>query len=215
MPIPKAWFHCEQRKRRARWHLVMSRTLLPIFTRLFVCCCKIVVVVVQEPKKNLKYLGLVHALVFQANAYLLALYIFAKDSSGPLRPGLDNVEGVVKTVVGPLYHKIEGKPLELLQFVDSKVCMFLGSSCHQVGAWIHPDAPWASPSLPCFECSKAEQKDPMTDTHFLKYLCLAVIILAAGRWNTGFVWRCGGSSVSERNSLPSLPCGHQASTWGS
>jgi hypothetical protein len=53
--------------------------------------------------------------------------------------------------------------LELLQFVDSKVCMFLGSSCHQVGAWIHPDAPWASPSLPCFECSKAEQKDPMTD----------------------------------------------------
>ncbi len=163
MPIPKAWFHCEQRKRRARWHLVMSRTLLPIFTRLFVCCCKIVVVVVQEPKKNLKYLGLVHALVFQANAYLLALYIFAKDSSGPLRSGLDNVEGVVKTVVGPLYHKIEGKPLELLQFVDSKVCMFLGSSCHQVGAWIHPDAPWASPSLPCFECSKAEQKDPMTD----------------------------------------------------
>jgi hypothetical protein len=75
----------------------------------------------KEPKKNLKYLGLVHALVFQANAYLLALYIFVKDSSGPLRPGLDNVEGAVKTVVGPVYHKIEGKPLELLQFVDSKV----------------------------------------------------------------------------------------------
>jgi hypothetical protein len=75
----------------------------------------------KEPKKNLKYLGLVHALVFQANAYLLALYIFAKDSSGPLRPGLDNFEGAVKTVVGPVYHKIEGKPFELLQFVDSKV----------------------------------------------------------------------------------------------
>jgi len=119
----------------------MSRTLLPIFTCLFVCCCKIVVVVLQEPTRNLKYLGLVHALVFQANAYLLALYIFVKDSSGPLRPGLDNVEGAVKTVVGPVYHKIEGvyhkiegKPLELLQFVDSKVCMFLGSSCQQVGA---------------------------------------------------------------------------------
>ncbi len=82
----------------------------------------------------MKYLGAVHAVVVQATAYLLALYTVAKDSSGPLRPGVENVEGTVKTVVGPVYHKIEGKPLELLQFVDSKVCMFLGSYCHQVGA---------------------------------------------------------------------------------
>ena len=48
-------------------------------------------------------------------------YSYAKDSSGPLKPGVDNVEGTVKTVVGPVYQKIEGKPLEFLQYVDSKV----------------------------------------------------------------------------------------------
>jgi iron uptake system EfeUOB component EfeO/EfeM len=73
----------------------------------------------QEP--NLKYLGLVHALVLQATAYLAQLYAYAKESSGPLKPGVDNVEGTVKTVVGPVYQKIEGKPLEILQYVDSKV----------------------------------------------------------------------------------------------
>jgi hypothetical protein len=81
----------------------------------------------QEP--NLKYLGLVHALVLQATAYLAQLYAYAKDSSGPLKPGVDNVEGTVKTVVGPVYQKIEGKPLEILQYVDSKVCVYV---CHQV-----------------------------------------------------------------------------------
>lgn len=72
-------------------------------------------------ESNLKYLGAVHAVVVQATAYLLALYTVAKDSSGPLRPGVENVEGTVKTVVGPVYHKMQGKPFELLQFVDSKV----------------------------------------------------------------------------------------------
>lgn len=71
----------------------------------------------------MKYLGLVHALVLQATAYLAQLYAYAKESSGPLKPGVDNVEGTVKTVVGPVYQKIEGKPLEILQYVDSKVCM--------------------------------------------------------------------------------------------
>jgi hypothetical protein len=70
---------------------------------------------------DLKYLGLVHALVLQAAAYLATLYAYAKDSSGPLKPSVDNVEGTVKTVVGPVYQKVEGKPLQLLQYVDSKV----------------------------------------------------------------------------------------------
>ncbi|CAK9199027.1 unnamed protein product [Sphagnum troendelagicum] len=73
----------------------------------------------QEP--NLKYLGLVHVLALKALALLVTLYAFAKDSSGPLKPSVDNVEGTVKTVVGPVYQKIEGKPLELLQFLDTKV----------------------------------------------------------------------------------------------
>jgi hypothetical protein len=73
----------------------------------------------QEP--NLKYLSLVHVLALEALGCLGALYSLAKDSSGPLKPSVDNVEGTVKTVVGPVYQKIEGKPLELLQFLDSKV----------------------------------------------------------------------------------------------
>jgi len=70
---------------------------------------------------DLKYLGLVHALVLQATAYLATLYAYAKDSSGPLKPSVDNVEGTVKTVVGPVYQKVEGKPYQILVYVDSKV----------------------------------------------------------------------------------------------
>jgi hypothetical protein len=82
---------------------------------------------VQEP--NLKYLSLVHVLALEALGCLGALYSLAKDSSGPLKPSVDNVEGTVKTVVGPVYQKIEGKPLELLQFLDSKVCCFFQKLC--------------------------------------------------------------------------------------
>jgi hypothetical protein len=74
---------------------------------------------------DLKYLGLVHVLVLQAAAYLATLYNYAKDSSGPLKPSVDNVEGTVKTVVGPVYQKVEGKPYQLLQYVDSKVILHI------------------------------------------------------------------------------------------
>ncbi len=84
---------------------------------------------VQEP--NLKYLGLVHVLALKALALLVTLYAFAKDSSGPLKPSVDNVEGTVKTVVGPVYQKIEGKPLELLQFLDTKVFLRNLRPCYE------------------------------------------------------------------------------------
>ncbi|KAG6558132.1 hypothetical protein Mapa_000313 [Marchantia paleacea] len=70
---------------------------------------------------SLKYLGFVQVAVIRVIAYVTTLYESAKDSSGPLKPGVDSVEGTVKTVVGPVYQKIEGKPLELLRFVDGKV----------------------------------------------------------------------------------------------
>eukprot|EP00850_Spirogloea_muscicola_P018172 SM000163S02340 [mRNA] locus=s163:240657:242179:- [translate_table: standard] len=73
------------------------------------------------PQRNLKYLGFFQDAVLKAVAYLTTLYDYAKDSSGPLKPGLENVEGTVKTIVGPVYNKIDGKPGELLQFVDAKV----------------------------------------------------------------------------------------------
>lgn len=49
------------------------------------------------------------------------LYSYAKDKSGPLKPGVETVEGTVKTVVGPVYHKVHDVPIEFLKFVDRKV----------------------------------------------------------------------------------------------
>ena len=37
------------------------------------------------------------------------------------RPGVDHVEGTVKAVVGPVYDRCHGVPLDLLKFLDRKV----------------------------------------------------------------------------------------------
>lgn len=49
------------------------------------------------------------------------LYEYAKENSGPLKPGVQTVEGTVKTVIGPVYEKFSDVPFELLMFVDRKV----------------------------------------------------------------------------------------------
>ncbi|KAL0413007.1 UNVERIFIED_CONTAM: REF/SRPP-like protein [Sesamum radiatum] len=57
-----------------------------------------------------------HALMCAAK-----LYSYAKENSGPLKPGVDTVEGTVKTVVGPVYDKYHDFPIEVLKFIDRKV----------------------------------------------------------------------------------------------
>lgn len=76
---------------------------------------------------GLKYLGFVEVVVDTATKYVANVYEFAKDSSGPLKPGVDSVENTVRTVVGPVYQKIEGKPYEILLFVDKKVDSAVGA----------------------------------------------------------------------------------------
>lgn len=49
------------------------------------------------------------------------LYAYAKAKSGPLKPGVESVEGTVKNVVGPVYDKYHGLPIGLLKFIDRKV----------------------------------------------------------------------------------------------
>lgn len=49
------------------------------------------------------------------------VYDYAKDNSGPLKNGVQSVEGTVKTVVGPVYNKIHDVPVEVLKYVDRKV----------------------------------------------------------------------------------------------
>ncbi|KAL3538155.1 hypothetical protein ACH5RR_001521 [Cinchona calisaya] len=74
---------------------------------------------IQE--QRLKYLDFVQVAALHAVLCAAKLYEYAKDNSGPLKPGVQSVEGTVKTVVGPVYYKFHDVPGELLKFVDRKV----------------------------------------------------------------------------------------------
>lgn len=76
-------------------------------------------------EQNLKYFQFVHAATIQAIVCFSNLYGYAKDKAGPLKPGVETVEGTVKTVVRPVYDRFHDVPIELLKFVDRKVCQFL------------------------------------------------------------------------------------------
>eukprot|EP00249_Psilotum_nudum_P003948 c1745_g1_i1 orf=164-610(+) len=76
---------------------------------------------VQSGQPSLKYLGFFEIAVDKATKYAASIYEFAKDSSGSLKPSVDSVESSVRTVVGPVYQRIEGKPYEILLFVDKTV----------------------------------------------------------------------------------------------
>lgn len=56
-----------------------------------------------------------------------SLYDYAKENSGPLKPGVQTVEGTVKTVIGPVYEKFRDVPFDLLKFVDRKVFFIVDS----------------------------------------------------------------------------------------
>eukprot|EP00246_Nothoceros_aenigmaticus_P009927 TRINITY_DN25_c0_g2_i2.p2 TRINITY_DN25_c0_g2~~TRINITY_DN25_c0_g2_i2.p2 ORF type:complete len:263 (-),score=61.87 TRINITY_DN25_c0_g2_i2:1191-1979(-) len=75
----------------------------------------------QTAEVHLKYLDFFRLIVLSATNYVAAIYEYAKENSGPLKPGVDSVEGTVKTVVGPVYKQFHSKPAEFLQFIDSKV----------------------------------------------------------------------------------------------
>ncbi|KAL6657168.1 hypothetical protein ACP70R_004948 [Stipagrostis hirtigluma subsp. patula] len=74
----------------------------------------------KRPPK-LRYLDFVQVAAAQAAVCLAGLYGLAKDHAGPLRPGVDAVESAVKGVVGPVYGRFHGLPLDVLAFVDRKV----------------------------------------------------------------------------------------------
>ena len=72
-------------------------------------------------EKKLKYLDFVQVAAIYVVVSFTTLYEYAKGNSGPLKPGVQTVEGTVKTVIGPVYDKFHNVPLELLTFVDRKV----------------------------------------------------------------------------------------------
>ncbi|KAF3454524.1 hypothetical protein FNV43_RR04972 [Rhamnella rubrinervis] len=75
----------------------------------------------EEGEQRLKYLEFVQVASIHAVLCFWRLYGYAKDKSGPLKPGVETVEGTVKTVVGPVCDKFHDVPIELLKFVDRKV----------------------------------------------------------------------------------------------
>ncbi|XP_052192047.1 stress-related protein [Diospyros lotus] len=75
----------------------------------------------EEEKERLKYLEFVQMATLHALMCFSRLYGYAKENAGPLKPGVETVEGTVKTVVGPVYDKFHDVPIELLKFVDRKV----------------------------------------------------------------------------------------------
>ena len=72
-------------------------------------------------EERLRYLEFVQQAAAQALVLAAAAYAYAKQGAGPLRPGVDHVEGTVKAVVGPVYDRFHAVPLDLLKFIDRKV----------------------------------------------------------------------------------------------
>lgn len=83
-------------------------------------------------EESLKYFQFVHSAALQAIFCFSNLYGYAKDKAGPLKPGVETVEGTVKTVVRPVYDRFHEVPLELLKFVDRKVDDTLAKVQHSV-----------------------------------------------------------------------------------
>lgn len=75
----------------------------------------------DDHEKSLKYLDFVQVAAIYVVVCFTSIYEFAKENSGPLKPGVQAVEGTVKTVIGPVYEKFQDVPFELLKFVDRKV----------------------------------------------------------------------------------------------
>ncbi len=76
---------------------------------------------VQTEEERLKYLEFVQAAWLNAVLGVTRAYGYAKENSGPLKTRVETIEGTVKNVVGPVYDKFNGVPVDVLKFVDRKV----------------------------------------------------------------------------------------------
>lgn len=71
--------------------------------------------------EQLKRLELVRVAAIHALVFLGRAYEYAKEKSGPLKPGVHAAESTVRASLGPVYQKLRDVPLRLLQFADRKV----------------------------------------------------------------------------------------------
>lgn len=75
----------------------------------------------EEEQQRLKYLEFVQAAAVYASLLSAKLYDYAKQNSGPFKPGVLTVEDTVRTLVSPVYDKYHGVPIQFLKFVHRKV----------------------------------------------------------------------------------------------
>ncbi|KAK4413212.1 Meiosis-specific protein ASY1 [Sesamum alatum] len=85
------------------------------------CLRKTSTVEVERNDVQLKHLGFVRILTINAVVLVSNLYHNAKQNSGSLKSAVDTVENAVTTVVGPVYERLKGVPVDLLVFLDKKV----------------------------------------------------------------------------------------------
>ncbi|KAL2491966.1 REF/SRPP-like protein [Abeliophyllum distichum] len=71
--------------------------------------------------ERMKHLEFVRVAAFHVVILAAKVYNYAKDKSGPLKPGIQTTEGTVENVVVTMYDKYHDFPVELLKFVDRKV----------------------------------------------------------------------------------------------
>nr|ALX18624.1 rubber elongation factor [Sedum alfredii] len=87
---------------------------------------------VKGDEQQLKYLEFVQVATLHALLYFSKLYHVAKDKSGPLKPGVQTVEGTIKSVVGPVYEKFHDVPNKVIKYIDDKVDESVTSLNHHV-----------------------------------------------------------------------------------
>ncbi|KAE8664141.1 hypothetical protein F3Y22_tig00112856pilonHSYRG00117 [Hibiscus syriacus] len=76
---------------------------------------------VQEETQKLKYLAFVQAAIVHMFFLFTDLFTKLKQNSGPLKPVLQTVETLVKTVIGPIFYKFFDVFYDLLEFADDKI----------------------------------------------------------------------------------------------
>ncbi|KAI3752407.1 hypothetical protein L2E82_24435 [Cichorium intybus] len=76
---------------------------------------------VQSEEEKLKYLTFVQVAAKNAVPYASKAYDYAKENSGSLKPGVEAIEGTLKTVLTPALETFHDVPAKALKFVDRKV----------------------------------------------------------------------------------------------
>uniref|UniRef100_A0A2K1XUY8 Uncharacterized protein n=1 Tax=Populus trichocarpa TaxID=3694 RepID=A0A2K1XUY8_POPTR len=88
-------------------------------------------------RKKLKYVDFVQVVPIYVVVCFSSVYRYAKENSGPLKPGVRTVEDTVRTVIGPVHDKFHDVPFQLLKFVDHKIDESLRELDRQVPSQIH------------------------------------------------------------------------------